>query len=137
MKKTVLNLLRVLLLAAVCPWGSLNAKEVVVKNADVVAQSGKWTIIYYEKNKSFYVTCRMTGKEKQDVLSDFTPEATYDIAGGDSRTVNASSFGRVTYEKKKIKDAFGKGVCFSFLFSAPGQRRQGGPAPELLRVWRT
>ncbi len=119
MKKTVLNLLWVLLLAAVCPWGSLNAKEVVVKNADVVAQSGKWTIIYYEKNKSFYVTCRMAGKEKQDVLSDFTPEATYDIAGGDSRTVNASSFGRVTYEKKKIKDAFGKGVCFSFLFSAP------------------
>lgn len=112
MKRTVVKFLLGMLVASMWPLAGCHAKDVVIKR-------GNWKIVYSGDNRSFDAGYRVSGKAYRDVLSESAPEAVYELSGGSSRTVSASSFAKMSYEKTKINDAFGKGVCYSFVFSAP------------------
>lgn len=107
MRSTVLKMLGGLL--AVCVLQTAEAKDVVIKKGDL-------KITFVDEGNKFNVE-RMDAKNYRPVFMGSLPEASYEQNGKRNRLVNSAMFLDMEYNKRKIEDGFGRGVCHEFVFS--------------------
>ncbi len=114
MQKNMKNIrLAGLMLALNLLWcGKITAEDIVIVH-------GLWKLTYVEADKSFKLNSQKTDGTYRPVFIGSEPEATYDNAAGESRSVNTQSFSEMTYTETPVSDEFGTGVCHTFTFTEP------------------
>ncbi len=85
---------------------------------DIVVKNGNWKITYEKDNGQFRFDYKIGRGKYKTLVKGSKPEATYEISGK-SRNVNTMSFGKVDKSKESIENNFGKGLCWTFVFSNP------------------
>ena len=106
---TLSLMLMALLLQSIVP---ATAKGIKVDN-------GTWKIEYNEDKKAFDIYKKTDKREYKRIIAESAPTAVYDYNGKNGMKVDSRDFSHMDYRKHRIEDAFGKGVCHTFIFSTP------------------
>lgn len=86
---------------------------------DITVGNGLWQITYHEQKQAFSISVKQGKKEFRKIISESVPTAIYDFGDKEGVNIDSRSFQRVEYNKEKIKDNTGRGVCHKFTFTQP------------------